>query len=451
MATLAISRVVFPPSLRGAPPRARRPDAPRGARGARASHELNSHNQEDRRREPRPTSRPARQPTSTTVSGSSPGDDASLDVAPAAAIRRQATRPGSFAALALRNFHRELGGLVSDVLLPKREPRLLRDPTTGETHFARDSDSVPPDLPERYGFTLSVSAMEAWDEHHPAPGPTPAPAPVRWLYDALVFFLDRLYDETRPVERFWFLETVARMPYFAYATCLHLYETLGWWRAGELRRVHVGEEWNEAHHLLVMEAMGGDKRWRDRFLAQHAAVAYYWALVFLYFLSPSWSYKFSEMLETHAVGAYRQFVAENEDALSRLPAPDVAVLYYKEGDLYLFDAEGDVVRGAVGGQPRRPPCDTMLDVFKNILADELEHVKTMALCQDERVVTRMCRRGAADRRLRGEDAPDAEAAILAGFGARVPTTELLDPDERVKWTEWSNKVNLEYGGKWLAR
>jgi ubiquinol oxidase len=445
MATLAISRVVFPPSLRGAPPRARRPDAPRGAR---ASHELNSHNQEDRRREPRPTPqpRPARQPTSTTVSG----DDASLDVAPAAAIHRQATRPGSFAALALRNFHRELGGLVSDVLLPK-EPRLLRDPTTGETHFARASDAVPLDLPERYGFTLSVSAMEAWDEHHPAPGPTPAPAPVRWLYETLVFFLDRLYDETRPVERFWFLETVARMPYFAYATCLHLYETLGWWRAGELRRVHVGEEWNEAHHLLVVEAMGGDKRWRDRFLAQHAAVAYYWALVALYLLSPSWSYKFSEMLETHAVGTYRQFVAENEDALSRLPAPDVAVLYYKEGDLYLFDAEGDVVRGAVGGQPRRPPCDTMLDVFKNILADELEHVKTMALCQDERVVTRMCRRGAADRRLRGEDASEAEAAILAGFGARVPTTELLDPDERVKWTEWSNKVNLEYGGKWLAR
>ena len=34
------------------------------------------------------------------------------------------------------------------------------------------------------------------------------------------------------------LEVVARMPYFAYISMLHLYESLGWWRAGaELRRV----------------------------------------------------------------------------------------------------------------------------------------------------------------------------------------------------------------------
>ena len=40
------------------------------------------------------------------------------------------------------------------------------------------------------------------------------------------------------LQRFWFLETVARMPYFSYISMLHLYESLGWWRAGaELRRV----------------------------------------------------------------------------------------------------------------------------------------------------------------------------------------------------------------------
>ena len=38
--------------------------------------------------------------------------------------------------------------------------------------------------------------------------------------------------------RFWVLETVARIPYFAYISMLHLYETLGWWRAGaSLRKV----------------------------------------------------------------------------------------------------------------------------------------------------------------------------------------------------------------------
>lgn len=33
---------------------------------------------------------------------------------------------------------------------------------------------------------------------------------------------------------------------------LHLYESLGFWRAGaELRKVHFAEEWNEMHHLQV--------------------------------------------------------------------------------------------------------------------------------------------------------------------------------------------------------
>lgn len=54
---------------------------------------------------------------------------------------------------------------------------------------------------------------------------------------SLCFVLDIIYDK-RPIQRFWFLEVVARMPYFSYISMLHLYESLGWWRAGaELRRV----------------------------------------------------------------------------------------------------------------------------------------------------------------------------------------------------------------------
>lgn len=65
------------------------------------------------------------------------------------------------------------------------------------------------------------------------------------MYLALCLFLDVAYDN-RPISRFWFLENVARMPYFAYVSCLHLYETLGWWRAGaQLRIVHAAEEINE--------------------------------------------------------------------------------------------------------------------------------------------------------------------------------------------------------------
>lgn len=50
------------------------------------------------------------------------------------------------------------------------------------------------------------------------------------------------------LQRFWFLETVARMPYFAYISMLHLYESLGWWRAGaELRKVRQSSDvWDDA-------------------------------------------------------------------------------------------------------------------------------------------------------------------------------------------------------------
>ena len=49
---------------------------------------------------------------------------------------------------------------------------------------------------------------------------------------------------------------------------LHLYESLGWWRrSAETKRVHFAEEWNEFHHLLVMErasAAGSGMKLRPR-------------------------------------------------------------------------------------------------------------------------------------------------------------------------------------------
>ena len=52
-----------------------------------------------------------------------------------------------------------------------------------------------------------------------------------------------------------------------------------------------------AQHLLIMEALGGDQSWDVRFLAQHSAVLYYWALVALFMISPSLGYLFSVLLE----------------------------------------------------------------------------------------------------------------------------------------------------------
>ena len=64
-----------------------------------------------------------------------------------------------------------------------------------------------------------------------------------------------------------------------------------------MMQVHFAEEWNEIHHLMIMESLGGDQLWIDRFMAQHAAVFYYWVLVLFFAISPSLAYVFSEMVE----------------------------------------------------------------------------------------------------------------------------------------------------------
>lgn len=142
-------------------------------------------------------------------------------------------------------------------------------------------------------LTLSNAGIAAREAARPS---VPAPPSIKLPYLALCWALDTLFDG-RPLPRLWLLEHVARMPYLAYASMIHLYESLGWWRMGAaikartllsvllcpltdlrhddppLQRIHFAQEWNEFHHLLVMESLGGDRAWVDRFLAGHGAAA----------------------------------------------------------------------------------------------------------------------------------------------------------------------------------
>ena len=199
---------------------------------------------------------------------------------------------------------------------------------------------------------------------------------IRLLVGVLVFVINVLYRD-RPYPRFYVLETVARVPYFAYMSVLHLYETLGWWRKADWLKVHFAESWNELHHLLIMESLGGNARWSDRFLARHAALVYYWIVVGLYIVTPRNAYHFMELVEQHAYHTYDQFLQENEADLKAKPAPQVAIAYYRDGDLYMFDE----FQTGTSPNSRRPKVDTLYDVFINIRDDESEHVKTMVACQ----------------------------------------------------------------------
>lgn len=90
-------------------------------------------------------------------------------------------------------------------------------------------------------------------------------------------------------------------------------------------QVHFAEEFNELHHLQIMETLGGDLLWFDRFLAYHSAVLYFWVLIAIFLVSPALAYNFSELIEAHAVDTYGEFVDANEEVLKSLPPPLVAV------------------------------------------------------------------------------------------------------------------------------
>lgn len=159
---------------------------------------------------------------------------------------------------------------------------------------------------------------------------------IRFLVGILVFVINVVYRD-RPYPRFYVLETVARVPYFSYLSVLHLYETLGIWRKADWLKVHFAESWNELHHLLIMESLGGNQHWFDRLLARTTALIYYWIITGLYLLAPRSAYHFMELVEGHAYHSYDNFLKEQGDELKTQPAPQIAINYYREGDLYMFD------------------------------------------------------------------------------------------------------------------
>lgn len=102
-------------------------------------------------------------------------------------------------------------------------------------------------------LTLDAAHLTRIERERFETKPPGAPWFIRGPYHLICWLLDVVYEK-KPIQRFWILECVARMPYFSYISMLHLYETLGWWRAGAvLRKVHFAEEWNELHHCTPFD------------------------------------------------------------------------------------------------------------------------------------------------------------------------------------------------------
>uniref|UniRef100_A0A7S3Y6H1 Ubiquinol oxidase n=2 Tax=Heterosigma akashiwo TaxID=2829 RepID=A0A7S3Y6H1_HETAK len=191
-----------------------------------------------------------------------------------------------------------------------------------------------------------------------------------FVVDALKGGIGLLFPKDRPFARFYALETIARMPYFAYLSVLHLYETVGRWRRVDLLKLHFAESWNEMHHLLIMEELGGNEEFKDRFFAQHIAFFYYFFVVAIYMMKPELAYSLNKKVEEHAFATYDEFLNENEEMLKQMPVPKVAADYYSKDELFL-----GLTTCARRAAP--PALGSLYDVFLNVREDEAEHAGAM--------------------------------------------------------------------------
>lgn len=210
------------------------------------------------------------------------------------------------------------------------------------------------------------------------------------IVDSVYVVISTLYAKN-DFARFYVLETVARVPYFAYLSVMHLRETFGKREPGdsERMRTHYAEADNEYHHLLIMESLGGNSSAFDRTLAQGMAFAYYWYVIGVYSLSEQAAYHLSELIEDHAFNTYNTFLNTKGDMLKTMPVPAIARKYYEEDNSFLFDqfctvkeplfmaGSGDVAAPAAFSRVSRPKLESLYDVFSNVRSDEKEHWKTL--------------------------------------------------------------------------
>eukprot|EP00747_Dinoflagellata_sp_TGD_P047458 gnl/TRDRNA2_/TRDRNA2_145023_c0_seq1.p1 gnl/TRDRNA2_/TRDRNA2_145023_c0~~gnl/TRDRNA2_/TRDRNA2_145023_c0_seq1.p1 ORF type:complete len:533 (+),score=80.04 gnl/TRDRNA2_/TRDRNA2_145023_c0_seq1:160-1758(+) len=189
------------------------------------------------------------------------------------------------------------------------------------------------------------------------------------LVNSIKGAIDVMY-RGRDIQRFYVLETIARVPYFAYVSCLHLFESLGQRGNTERLRLHYAEADNELHHLLIMEALGGANAYVDRFVAQHLAFFYYWYCVAVYMMHPRAAYHLSELIEEHAYHTYDAFMEAQADELRKRPVPEIARQYYGGRDLlevYLRE----------GSNQSHRKLDSLYDVFAQVRDDEGAHWRTL--------------------------------------------------------------------------
>ena len=178
------------------------------------------------------------------------------------------------------------------------------------------------------------------------------------LIESMKGGIDLVYKD-RDLARFLVLETVARVPYFAFCSVLHFRETFGE-RNTELIRLHYAEADNELHHLLIMEHLCRDLNRFDSALAAALSVVAFWYSCLVYASCPRAAYHLSELIEDHAYHTYDSFLNREEKYLKSQPVPCVASDYYTSKH-----------------SSQHRPLTSLYDVFLNVRDDEKDHWSTL--------------------------------------------------------------------------
>lgn len=183
----------------------------------------------------------------------------------------------------------------------------------------------------------------------------------------VLFLINKMYGNS--YRRFYVLETIARIPYFAFLSVLHLQETFGRHPSHELMKLHFEETINEEYHLLIIEELGGGSLIIDRYFARAIGVIYYLLSCILYALFPSSAYHLMVLVEKHAYSSYDAFILQKADILKKLPpTPKSYEYYYSNSRMTIPPTHQDDL--------------TMYEIFESIRDDESVHTKVMSECSN---------------------------------------------------------------------
>ncbi|MEK9176865.1 MAG: alternative oxidase [Patescibacteria group bacterium] len=171
----------------------------------------------------------------------------------------------------------------------------------------------------------------------PGDGYRPSLLP-RLLGGLLVFCGDLFYGEKPSYLKFRAIEVIARVPYHSWSSAAYTILTLFYFnekRAMELSgvaRYSALAQENETMHVVVITSLARAEKHANPIL--HTAIPilfaffYFWAVYWLYLISPKWSHELNYVFEDHAFEQYDLFLRTRGEELRKKKVESAFLTWY---------------------------------------------------------------------------------------------------------------------------